>query len=389
MREQDTKWVATWGNGISQAECREADYAKNITLRYPVISCFDGSAVRLHFSNYTATEPVTLSKVTLARSLSGAAIEQESLCNVTFGGKEGVTLQPGEQIVSDAIDFLVQAKEAISISIYLQDYTQMREGVITSGPMSEGYFFYGDYAKEAVPPERFQRRTQCFYFLDTVDIWTEEKNHALICFGDSITAQSWPDELQMLCWKEHLDHVSVIRRAVSGSRILREYDCIEYAAYGLKGETRFPLETDTAGADSLILLHGINDIIHPVGEEINIFRPLSELPTAQELIDGVQSFYLEPLKNADWRIYSATVLPFGGWRTYAPFREELREKFNEWLRTAKVFDACIDFDRALRDPKQPQYMLPEYDSGDHLHPEAAGHYRMAQEAFRIIKQHSF
>ena len=39
----------------------------------------------------------------------------------------------------------------------------------------------------------------------------------------------------------------------------------------------------------------------------------------------------------------------------------------------------IDFDAALRDPKNPNYFLPEYDSGDHLHPSAAGYRRMAME----------
>ena len=38
----------------------------------------------------------------------------------------------------------------------------------------------------------------------------------------------------------------------------------------------------------------------------------------------------------------------------------------------------IDFDLALRDPERTDYFLPEYDSGDHLHPSAAGYRKMAQ-----------
>ena len=37
-----------------------------------------------------------------------------------------------------------------------------------------------------------------------------------------------------------------------------------------------------------------------------------------------------------------------------------------------MYDSVIDFDRALRDPADPQTLLARYDSGDHLHPDDAG-----------------
>jgi lysophospholipase L1-like esterase len=50
---------------------------------------------------------------------------------------------------------------------------------------------------------------------------------------------------------------------------------------------------------------------------------------------------------------------------------------NQFIRTSGVFDAVVDFDAAVRDPADPQRMLPAYDSGDHLHPGDAGYERMA------------
>lgn len=73
-----------------------------------------------------------------------------------------------------------------------------------------------------------------------------------------------------------------------------------------------------------------------------------------------------------------TLLPIEGWRTYAPFREELRNTFNNFIRTTDLIDGCVDFDRAVCDPANPSAFLPEYDSGDHLHPSAAGYQKMAQ-----------
>ena len=55
----------------------------------------------------------------------------------------------------------------------------------------------------------------------------------------------------------------------------------------------------------------------------------------------------------------------------------MREAVNQWVRTSRVFDGVIDFDKATRDPQNPQSYLPLYDSGDHLHPNDAGYQAMA------------
>lgn len=46
---------------------------------------------------------------------------------------------------------------------------------------------------------------------------------------------------------------------------------------------------------------------------------------------------------------------------------------NAWIRTGGAFDAVVDFDAVLRDPRDPHRMLPAYDSGDHLQPGDAGY----------------
>ena len=75
---------------------------------------------------------------------------------------------------------------------------------------------------------------------------------------------------------------------------------------------------------------------------------------------------------------------FEGWRTYAPFRDTIRNSYNEWIRTTDSIDGVIDFDLVLRDPENPSAFLPIYDSGDHLHPSKEGYQRMAQEVTKSI-----
>ena len=360
-----TKWVACWGNATSITDQKEAMYAKNITLRYPIRMVFEGRALRLHFSNLTGTEPVTLSKV---------YIEQTT---VTFDGEKSVLIEPGKEVTSDEIAYEVKAGTDVNVSIYLGEITQMNAGVLITGPLSRGQYAYGDHALEEELPADDTRNTNWFYFLNTVDVLTKAENHAFICYGDSITAQSWPDDLAIRLWNEGIRNVAIIRRAVSGTRILRQYDCITYAAYGLKGATRFPIEMEAAGADAVLIQHGINDIIHPVGVEVNKFRPWSDMPTSADLIAGVGDIYIQYAKEKGYKVYGGTLLPIYGWRTYAPFREEIKNEFNHWIRTTDKFDGYVDFEEAVRDENHPEAFAEGNDSGDHLHPSEKAYEIMA------------
>ena len=204
----------------------------------------------------------------------------------------------------------------------------------------------------------------------------------IVCFGDSITAQSWPDYLTLRTLQNNHFlsddlNVSIIRRAVCGTRILRQYDCITYAAYGLKGETRFPIEMNVAGAATVLIQHGINDIIHPVGTEVNRFRPWSDMPTCAELIEGYTSYYIEYARKLGLSVWGGTLLPIYGWRTYEAFRNDLRCEFNDWLLTTALLDGCVDFASAICNPDHPEQFADGCDSGDHLHPSEEAYKKMA------------
>jgi len=361
----DSKWVACWGNATSITNRREATYAKDLTLRYPIRMCFSGSMLRFRFSNLTGTEPVVLDKVLVGHT------------PITFAGQMGVTLQPGTETESDAISYAVHRGDTIQVSFYMAGFTQMNSGTFVSGPLSKGYYAYGDYADADELPLDLSRSTNWFYFLNTVDVLTQADCHAIVCYGDSITAQSWPDYMAQQAFGTH---ASIIRRAVSGTRILRQYDCITYQAYGLKGATRFPIEMNVAGATDVIIQHGINDIIHPVGTDVNPFRPWSDLPTVEEMQQGVESLYVKPARALGLRVWSGTLLPIYGWRTYNEEREQMRQSFNEWLRTSPLFDGCIDFDAAVRSVTNPRAFADGYDSGDHLHPSELAYEAMAHAA---------
>ena len=368
--DQNTSWVSVWGNAVSVAENRPERYAKDITIRYPIHIPFAGEALRLTFDNYCGTEPITLTKTTVFYG--------GKFYPVCFSCKRSVTIPAGERAVSDPLSVQLIEGEVIQVSFYLADFTLMRSVVYTCGPLSEGIYANGDTTEVAHFDLQSSRKTHLFYFLSNVSVLTDKENRAIVCYGDSITAQDWPDELSLRCFTEGYGKTAIIRRATSGSRILRQYDCLTYESYGLQGSNRFHHEVPTDGADTVIIQQGINDIIHPVGENVNVFRPMSDLPTVEQLIDGLKT-YIAQARSFGYKVYVGTLLPMGGWRTDAPFRQEMRHAYNDFIRTTDLIDGCIDFDMALRDPANPDRFLPEYDSGDHLHPSKAGYRRMAIE----------
>ena len=369
MTDNNNKWVACWGTATSITDRREAVYAKNLTLRYPIRMCFSGSMLRFRFSNLTGTEPVTLTKLFVAH------------VPITFGGQQRVTLEPGCEQESDAIAIQVNRGDTLDVSFYLADYTQMNSGTLVTGPFSKGYYAYGDYAEADELPLDLSRHTGWYYFLNTIDVLTAADHHAIVCFGDSITAQSWPDYMARMAFGTN---AAIIRRAVSGTRILRQYDCITYQAYGLKGSTRFPIEMNVAGATDVIIQHGINDIIHPVGTDVNPFRPWSDLPTVDEMEQGIEQIYVRPAKAMGLKVWSGTLLPIYGWRTYNEERELMRQRLNEWLRTSPIFDGCVDFDAAVRSVTNPKAFADGFDSGDHLHPSERAYEAMAHAAIHKL-----
>ena len=379
------KYVSMWGNAISIADRKPENYAKDLTLRYPVHPMFDGDKLKITLDNFCGTQPVTISEVYIAANLSNGSreIRQETVKAVTFSGGTSVTIPAGESMVSDEVEFAVKRGNDISVSFYLGDFTQMRSAVLITGPLSKGYYSVGNYAASAELPLDLTRNTNWFYFLSNIDIYTDSSNRAVVCFGDSITSQAWPDYLSLRVEREQKEHTAIIRRAASGTRILRQYDNITYDSYGLKGATRFPWEAKVTGADTNIIQHGINDIIHPVGVEVNPFRPWSDLPTAQELVDGLR-MYVEKAREYGLKVYIGTLLPIYGWRTYEPFRNDLRNTVNEWIRTTDEIDGYIDFDAALRAADKPEAFAEGYDSGDHLHPSDRAYERMAMTVPDIL-----
>jgi len=357
-------------------------YSKNITLRYPIYCPFNGDYIRLRFDNYFGTEPIIINKITISKSREEENAIENSFITVNIP-KEGLKILPKENIVTEPIKFDIEEGKKILISFYLKNFTLMRSSVAITGPLSTGYYGLGDMTLIANPDINLTKKTSWIYFLSDIDVHTNEENKAIICYGDSITSQDWPDYLMLELKKNNVNNLSIIRKAASGTRILKEYSCITYESYGVCGKNRIPRELNVTGAKYIIIQQGINDIIHPVGLDVNKFRPMEDLPTLNELIEGM-NYYIKESKKKELEVFIGTLLPIYGWRTYEDFREEMKNGFNDWIRYKLDKKHVIDFHKALEDENDNRKFKKGYDSGDHLHPSIDAYKKMAQEAFKVI-----
>lgn len=125
-----------------------------------------------------------------------------------------------------------------------------------------------------------------------------------------------------------------------------------------------------AGVRDVIVLLGINDIGFS-----NIQGLADQAVTADDIIAGQKQF-IERAHVRGLRVFGGTLLPFDGANYFSAEGEAKRVAVNNWIRTGGAYDGVIDFDAAVRDPKNPTKLQAAFDSGDHLHPNDAGYKAM-------------
>ncbi|EJU11001.1 GDSL family lipase [Sphingomonas sp. LH128] len=114
----------------------------------------------------------------------------------------------------------------------------------------------------------------------------------------------------------------------------------------------------------VILLEGINDISAGSDEGPGAVKP-------DDLIHGYRQFVA--------RAHALGIKVIGGTMTPAlragymsPMKEQTRMAVNAAIRNDRIFDGVVDFEAAVRNPAMPAELRPEFDPGDHLHPNDAG-----------------
>ncbi|MGP4078806.1 SGNH/GDSL hydrolase family protein [Pseudalkalibacillus sp. R45] len=378
-------WKGAWAaspqppyeNGISQ------EGFENQTVRMIIHPHASGEEVRLRFSNVFGSEALIFGNVSIALSENDAVTVPGSNAHVTFSGERSITIPPGAEVISDPLDFEVKDDQNLAVSVYIPEAS----GPTTWHNLSRQTSYIsesGDYT-EAEEGAAFTDTDVSWFWLSGVDVLTKKNDgRVIVTLGDSITDGHsstidanlrWPDVLDdRLDEKYHNKNHSVLNAGISGNKILRDSP-----VYGVNALARLNRDVlSQTRATDVILLEGINDIGH-----------VPHTLDSEKIIAGMEQIAAQAHAKG-LRIYAGTLLPFRDTTIKNYFTEEgeiVRQEVNEWIRTSGVFDGVIDFDMVMQDPENPQKLRPEYDAGDHLHPNDAGYQAMADAIDLALFRH--
>ena len=402
---QESKWVASWaasahgpypsGNAAAQpvldfAFESAATGANDQTFRLIIHPDVWGKRGRLRFSNAFGTRPVTFDDVFVGLQSSAGNVVTDTHSRVQFGNKNSITIEPGQVVFSDAVNFtfvknvndvlLSGRKLAVSFHVVGNSgaMTWHAKAITTSYLTAPRAGSHGNEANDT----NFPYTTTSWFFLDALEVMAPADTNVIACFGDSITDGTastlngddrWPNVLAHRLHATYGNRVTVINAGIGGNQITgpAAYSSSTPFAGGPSALDR--LERDVlslSGVTHIVWLEGIND--------------LSRGATAETVIAGMQELVKRVRAKSKIKIIGATITSAFGSTAAAgtPEVNERRQTINKFIRTSGLFDAVADFDAATIDPQtgtlraafQPNSTIG--GAGDKLHPNRAGYQAM-------------
>lgn len=372
LAHKEQPFVASWAVGHIQPMAANVVHYNNQTLREVVRLSAGGEYVRVSIANTFGTETLTIGEARIGVSASGATVVPGTNRLLTFSGQSSIDVPAGARVLSDPMRLDAKPLAQLAVSVYLPGATAVETSTLFQGSsfvsLSSGNHSAAVELPSASP-------VPAWPFLFSVNVSSSKKGETIVALTDSATLTSeWPRFLgERLQARPSTDHLAVVSMAIAGNRMLHNSagPTEPNPQWGQSLLTRFDRDVlGQAGVGHLIVFIGLNDIAGP-----GAFYPLSEAITVDDLIAGYRQLIARAHEKG-LTIQACTLPPIQGNTSLpgfdTPENEAKRVAFNRWIRTSGEFDGVIDVDRVLRDPSQPTRLLPAYDSGDHLHPNAAG-----------------
>jgi len=385
----DGHWVSGWSTAVHTPlpfpGLPPSPVFDNQTVRMVVRPTMGGNRVRVRLSNEFGTTGLTVGSSHVALVAQGSRIMPDSDRELTFGGRKAVTIPPGAPMLSDPVELKVPPFAEVAISLYFPEKT--KSSTVHFWAQHETYASStGDFTANLEIPDA--TTTKSWYFLADLEVWAPQQSAAIVAFGDSITDgvgakqgeyTDWPDVLagRLKNASKKSPTMAVLNEGIGGNRVLHD-------GAGVSALARFDRDVlAQPGVTDLIVLEGINDIGWPnIKPRLPDGSTPKDLPmwheevSADDIIAGLRQI-IERAHLHGIRVFGATLTPFEGADYYTPDGETKRRAVNQWIRTSGAFDGVFDFDAAVRDPNHPSQFRADYQSGDHLHPSAAGYKAMA------------
>ena len=352
---QTPKWVGAWGDAIDNNLPVGANQGgHDRSFRSVVTPTIGGTMERVRFSNYFGTTPVRIGAARLAVAIRYTShIRTGPLQDValTFNGQGSVTIGPGEVVTSDPATMTFDFGQTLAISVYMpgnfgpvarHDSIFVKNYQVYPKPNSPGQGQYGDR-----PSDWLARRfVAAGYRIGVVNLGIP---------GDTVTADIVNQQNHTQNANDRVGHdLLTLPNLLAtltyfGSIDIRSPDCMSARAI------------EAATAQMVATIHA------------------AKVPVVLATIPP-SAFCTNP-SEPNYGPFPSASSPYAGGRSPGPSNpgEAQRVVLNDWIRASGAKLAGVtsiaDFDAAMMDPTRPDFLLPQYNSGDNYHPNGNGYHR--------------
>lgn len=374
-------WKGTWATAVEwtgQGDMPKASLS-NRSCRQVIHVSMGGRELRLKLSNEFGNGPVTMKSVYIADTDKDTnwLVNGKSVRYFTFGGKKGLTIEPGKAVYSDVCHYALQAGQRLTVTI---DYGNQTPEHATShrGSRTTSYIVEG-VKKTPKPMDKAfgeAEKIDHWYNIAALEVKADGKVPVVAVLGNSITDGRGSTTNKQNRWTDFLSAelnadgpYGVLNLGIGGN-------CVVEGGLSEPAMKRFDRDIlGQEGVDKLIIFEGTNDI----GCSSRNYEHVADtLIACYKVLAG-------KAKAKGIKVYGATITPTKGNGWYSFWHEAIRQTVNEWIRKGECFDAIIDFDELTRDPQDPQRLKKEY-SDDWLHLNPLGYEAMGKFAAEKLRK---
>ena len=404
-------WAVAWGASPENAAAGpENSGGSEQSFRSFFLPTVAGTEERVHFSNLFGTTPLVIGSARLSVAAGAAgtaagvtpAIDPTHDVALTFNGAKGVTIAPGQEILSDQVNLTYTFGQKLAVSFYLSGsfpaLTQHESQVTTNYTTPAGA---GDTTTDPSGAAFSVADTEWFV-MTGVDVYGPYGGTVAI-FGSSSVDGHASDY-------GNTNSYPVGNVSVPGQDNDRPSDWLarelQAAGYNI-GVLNAGAIGDPAGEDARSaaggVIAGVDRMKHDVLAQAGIKAVVIYFGGIDLRADCIPATSVEAsLTNmvsqaqaAGVRVILATLPPseycqqatplpsaadpYAGDVTPGPENpgSTQRRALNDWIRSTGAalpgVVAVADFDKVLADPNHPDFMIANLNSGDNFHPNGVGY----------------
>ncbi len=368
-------WVSTWSmaeENFTASTDRVPNTLNGTTVRQIIRVTTTGDSMKLKFSNQYGDRDVVVHSLHLAKQVKAdqSTIDPATDTVVTVQGEEEFVIPKGQTIVTDRVNFPVNALDNVAVTMYFGSApTSARTITGHRGARATTYQISGNQVSTETFNAGQTKKILSWYFLCDVMLDSPRGSRAVVCFGDSITDgygtdadylgkkpdsyTRWTDYFaKRLQANEKTRDVSVLNEGIGANAMFGAYPTDA-------GKDRFARDLlEHEGVKYVIILFGVNDL-----------QKLSNTSKFAQMKAEYEKMIALAHQNGI-KVYAAPILPFGTSRDYySAASEQVRTMINDWFRSEESgVDAIIDFESAVADPNNPKNLQERYTHSDGLHP---------------------